>query len=258
MPRPARPVGGDLRAASTPITGNIARVEITSVCSPDSASPSSRDAKPQPPHKTTVSSANSSQRGMFKKLQVPNSKLSFVFSRAVVDAVRGFGGAGFGRDWRLETGLDDLGLPVAARRLRLDHHFQHMIGVLRRDGRARALLDAFDEVTQAVRPGPFRLGLLETLPAAGVILPDFVAVGVPIIPQHLEGAFGPIKFQPGTAILLDREAGRHDRETTVSEIEQHLRVVVRLDRLGASSNQPFGNGNTRHCGDAARGAEKSG
>src|SRR5205807_8575825 len=95
-------------------------------------------------------------------------------------------------------------------------------------------------------------------PATGAILPDLVAVGVPIITQQVDGAFCSIKFQPWTAILLDGEAGRYDGEATASEIEQDMRVVVRLDSLGASLNQPFGNGNTHHPGDAAHGSEKSG
>src|SRR5437016_9725189 len=91
-----------------------------------------------------------------------------------------------------------------------------------------------------------------------LFLPELVAVGVPIITQHLDGAGCSVKFQTRTAILLDREAGCYDRKATTSEIEQDMRVVVRLDTLRASLNQPFGNGNTRHRGDAAHRSEKSG
>ena len=80
------------------------------------------------------------------------------------------------------------------------------------DQRSRALAYAFNQVPQPVRPGPLRLGLLEALPAAGAVLPDFVAVRVPIVPEQIDRAVGAVKFDTRPTVLLDVEAGGDDRQ----------------------------------------------
>src|SRR5436309_14794136 len=80
--------------------------------------------------------------------------------------------------------------PVPPGFLRLDHYLEHVKRVGGADQRPRALAYAFNQVPQPVRPGPIGSGLLEALPTAGAVLPDFVAVRVPIIPEQIDRAVG--------------------------------------------------------------------
>src|SRR5437016_3879936 len=76
---------------------------------------------------------------------------------------------------------------VASRLVCLDHDFQNVERMFGCDQRLRLAVNALHQMSKPVSPRPFRMGLLEALPAAGAVLPELVAVGVPIITQHLDG-----------------------------------------------------------------------
>src|SRR5207245_1898195 len=100
--------------------------------------------------------------------------------------------------------------------------------------------------------------LFEALPCADGILPQLVAVRVPIIAEHLNGAGRAIDLECGAALLLNGEAGGDHGERVVAEVQQHLRVVLRFDADLSAVNVAFGNGHARHGHDALGGAEQAG
>src|SRR5688572_6671666 len=111
---------------------------------------------------------------------------------------------------------------------------------------------------QAVAPGPVGIGLFENLPAAGVVSPEFVAVGVPIVAEHLDRAGRAIHLDGRAAILLHGETARHDAKTRITEVENDLSVVFGFDLDLAAIDFALGNRNSGHCTDALRWAEQAG
>ena len=85
---------------------------------------------------------------------------------------------------------------VLSRLVCLDHDFKNVERMFGRDQRRRLAVNALYQMSKPLSPRPIRMGLLEALPATGAVLPDLVAVGVPIITQHVDGAVCSVKFQP--------------------------------------------------------------
>src|SRR3954451_15460507 len=69
--------------------------------------------------------------------------------------------------------------PVGGRRLRGQHDLERVVRVLRLRDRLTTLLDAIDEMAQALRPLPARIALGEQLPGAGAVAPQLIALGRP-------------------------------------------------------------------------------
>src|SRR5262245_41506688 len=86
---------------------------------------------------------------------------------------------------RREGALDQACASISAGLLRLNHDLQRVEAVFGRDNRFRALLNRLDQVAQAVSPGPVRVGLGEDLPRADAVLPQLIALGIPVISEHL-------------------------------------------------------------------------
>src|SRR6266851_3481518 len=107
---------------------------------------------------------------------------------------------------RRERAFDLQSAPFAARLLRLEHNFQDVPRVFGAYERARALPNALDEMAQSVGPMPVGVGLFEELPRAHGVLPQLVAVRVPIIAEHLNGAGRAIDLERGISMLLNGEA----------------------------------------------------
>lgn len=132
----------------------------------------------------------------------------------------------------------------------LDDHFEDVEGEVGIGGGRTVGVESLDEVAEAVGPGPVGVGFLEGAPAAGGVLPPFVAVGVPVIAEHLEGALGAVDLEGRGAVLLDGEAGRDDGGGGVAEVEEDLGVVLGGDGHGAAVDLAGGDGDAGEGGDA--------
>jgi hypothetical protein len=71
----------------------------------------------------------------------------------------------------LETALQQFGLPFPPRLLGFDHNLQDMIGVFRGAEGRGTLPDTLHYMAQAIRPLPEKVGLIEILPGANLVLP---------------------------------------------------------------------------------------
>ena len=127
-----------------------------------------------------------------------------------------------------------------------------------RDSRRRAGAQTLEQLTQSVCPAPVGSNFLEEFPAAGRVLPEFVAVRVPIVSEHLDGAGAAVNLQCGRTVLLKSEAGGDDAEAGVRKVEKHLRVVLGFDRDIATVDLPFGDRDAGHGHDAFGRTEQAG
>lgn len=133
-----------------------------------------------------------------------------------------------------------------------------MQGVIETGARGDALDQAFDGFAQAVGPGPIGGGFLEELPGADGVVPELVAVGVPVVAEHLEGSVGAIDFEGGRPVLLEGEAGGDDGGGTGAEVEDELGVVFGFDADEASVDVAFGDGDAGEGEYASGGADEPG
>lgn len=170
-------------------------------------------------------------------------------SGAVVDAMRGDGGLGFIGVERRESAFDGARDTVFGGFLGADHDLEDVVCVVGRDSERFAVLNTIDQVAQAISPWPVGPGFLEELPAAGAVLPEFIAVGIPIVAVQIERAFRSEQFQAGSAILLDGKAGEHGRITGIAEVQEELNVILRFDADLPAIDAAFGNGHAGHGGD---------
>ena len=95
--------------------------------------------------------------------------------------------------------------------------------------RPRSGGNALDEMPQAGGPRPQRLAFLVDFPYLAFLGPSLETLRRPIIAEQLQDAVRAVELDRGAAILLHREAGGDAGKPAVTEIEQHLRIVVRLD-----------------------------
>jgi hypothetical protein len=102
-------------------------------------------------------------------------------------------------------------LPITTGFLGLDHDLERVVAMLGRDDRPRIALNAFDHVAQPIGPGPVWVGLAIELPGPDLVLPQLVALGIPVVAQHLDRSGAAIDLDRRAAILLHRKAGRDDR-----------------------------------------------
>src|SRR5439155_23683877 len=109
-----------------------------------------------------------------------------------------------------EAALDRPRDAVAAGRLGGEHDLERVIGVLRPRDRRPARLDAVDEVPEADGPLPVRLALRMDAPGALLVAPELPALGRPVVPEQLDRALVAVDLERGRAVLLHREARRHD------------------------------------------------
>ena len=128
-----------------------------------------------------------------------------------------------------ERALDGQVAVVLRRVHRRQHHVEDVEGVLRRHRRLGAGGDAVDEMAEPVGPRPRVRRALEDLPGADAVLPQLVALRRPVVAEHLDRAFGAVDLERRRAVLLHREAGGHDAEDGVAEVERDLVVVERGD-----------------------------
>ena len=83
-----------------------------------------------------------------------------------------------------------------------------------------------------------RDGVSNTCHAPTSVLPQLVALGRPVVAEHLQRAVGAIDLQRRRAVSLHREAGRHDAEHVVAEVEEDLVVVECGDVDGLAVDDP--------------------
>src|SRR3954467_8300041 len=83
------------------------------------------------------------------------------------------------------------------------HDLKHMVCVFWADDRAFPFEDALHHVVDTVGPRPVGVGFLVKLPGAYLILPQLIAVGVPIVALHLDRAATTIDFEGASAIALN-------------------------------------------------------
>lgn len=121
------------------------------------------------------------------------------------------------KGWRGEGAFDIACLTVSSGFLGFDHDFEGMVAVLGGDDRSLAFLDAIDHVAQSVGPGPGRVGFFEDLPCADIVLPHFIAVRIPVLADHLNGAGRAVELDAGNTVFLDREAGGDDGKDTFAK-----------------------------------------
>ena len=87
--------------------------------------------------------------------------------------------------YRWKFALDRAGAPIPRRSQRLHHDVQDMAGVLGSDPGRFLSAHAGDQVPEPVGPGPVRMRFFKELPASGRVLPQLVAVRIPIVPRRL-------------------------------------------------------------------------
>ena len=95
--------------------------------------------------------------------------------------------------------------------------------------RPRSGGNALDEMPQAGGPRPQRLAFLVDFPYLAFLGPSLETLRRPIVAEQLQDAVRAVELDGRAAILLHREAGGDAGKSAVTEIEQHLRIVVRLD-----------------------------
>ena len=81
---------------------------------------------------------------------------------------------------------------------------------------------------------------------------------VPVVRQHVDGAFGAIHFDPRHVIALDGEAGGDNGKALVAEIHQNLEIVVGLHRHLFVVHDTLGDGDAGHRHHPLGGAQKPG
>ena len=133
-----------------------------------------------------------------------------------------------------------------------------MIGVRRGDEGPLAGVNALDQMTQAAQVIPGGIGFGDALPGAGGTLPEFVAVGRPVIPLQTNRAGRAIEFQGGVAVALNREAAGDDGQGGVAKVQDELGVVFGFNRNPFSGNHPFGNGDAHQGRYASHRAKPTG
>ncbi len=147
---------------------------------------------------------------------------------------------------------DRTSLSVPAGGLGGEHDLERVVGVLGPRHRLRAVLDAVDEMTQAVGPGPGRIGLAEHLPGAVAVAPELESLGRPVVAEHLEDAVGAVQLDRRRPVLLHREPRRDRREPAVAEIDQDVGVVLGLDAQRDALDDALGDRDARHGRDGPR------
>src|SRR5258706_12950296 len=83
---------------------------------------------------------------------------------------------------------------VRSRRLRREHDLERVVGVLRPGHGHAVLLDAVEQMPQPLGPLPARIALGEQLPGAGAVAPELVALGRPVVSEHLQHAFASVQL----------------------------------------------------------------
>ena len=124
-----------------------------------------------------------------------------------------------------------------------------MVGVFGRIMWLGAILDTLDQMAQAVGPGPVRVGLAVDFPGAHLILPEFVAIGIPIIAHHLNRATAAVDFHRGRAILLNRKTGGDHGITVVGKFDTELHIVVGFDLHHLAFDHALGHRGANKAGD---------
>src|SRR5882724_10748703 len=120
------------------------------------------DTRPQPPHNSNVNAVNQSQRGRrppLARVPILGATLGVVamdlfWARPVVDAMGCNGLDALSKGRWCKRALDRPDPALARGLLSLNHHLQHMQGVLGCHLRLGLAPDAFDQVPQAVGPRP--------------------------------------------------------------------------------------------------------
>src|ERR1051325_2075255 len=180
-----------------------------------------------------------------------------MFARAIVREMRGLFSFVFIRRARDKSAFDCDRASFFRGLLGFQNNFENVESMFFGYDRSFAGVKAFDDMTKPVRPWPVRGGLFENLPTTGGVLPNFVAVGIPIVGGHLDRAAAAVNFDGRIPVLLHRETARHGCVTT-AEIDYDLRVLFGFHRNAAAINLALRNCHTHERGHAFGGTEQTG
>src|ERR1041384_571389 len=117
-----------------------------------------------------------------------------MFARAIVREMRGLFSFVFIKQARSKSAFDCDRASFFRGLLGFQNNFENVESMFFGYDRSFAGVKAFDDMTKPVRPWRVRGVFFKTLPAPGGVLQNFVAVGIPIVGEHLDRAGAAINF----------------------------------------------------------------